>query len=86
MKVVKEFEYQGYMCQEAQTFFEGKLTKEERDGCAVVGSFVELSNDKFKKCENGSISLIRWNFAIVSCKLYLVLYSFKKKNKTSKND
>tara|TARA_R110000851_G_scaffold30681_1_gene83628 strand:- start:254 stop:460 length:207 start_codon:yes stop_codon:yes gene_type:complete len=68
MKVVKEFEYQGYMCQEAQTFFEGKLTKEERDGCAVVGSFVELSNgkthlpsksDKFKKCENGSISLIR---------------------------
>ncbi len=65
-KVVEEFEYQGYMSQEAQKFFEGKLITEERGGCAVVGSFVKLANgnnhlpnknDKFKKYEDGSITV-----------------------------
>jgi len=66
MKVVEEFEYEGWMSQEARKFFEGNLIREERDGCAVVGSFVKLANgnthlpsksDKFKKYENGSITV-----------------------------
>lgn len=66
MNVIEDFEYQGYMSQEAQKFFEGKLIREERDGCAVVGSFVKLANgnthlpsksDKFKKYEDGSITV-----------------------------
>ena len=66
MNVIEEFEYQGYMSHEAQKFFEGKLIREERDGCAVVGSFVKLANsnthlpskgDKFKKYEDGSIKV-----------------------------
>lgn len=66
MKVVEEFEYPGYMSQDAQDFFEGKYIMEQRDGCAVAGSFITLSNgdthlpskrDKFKKYENGDITV-----------------------------
>lgn len=66
MKVVEEFEYEGYMSQDAQKFFEGTLITEERDGCAVVGNFVKLASgkthlpsksDKFKKYEDGSITV-----------------------------
>jgi len=66
MNIIEIFEYQGYMSQEAQKFFDGKLISEERDGCAVVGIFVMLANgnthlpsksDKFKKYEDGSITL-----------------------------
>jgi len=39
-----EFTYQGYMSSEAQDFFGDKVLYEERDGCAVVGAFVKLSN------------------------------------------
>lgn len=64
MNIVEEFEYEGYMSQKAQEFFKGKLNEEQRDGIAVVGSFVVLENgnthlpskgDIFRKYENGSI-------------------------------
>jgi len=63
-KVVEEFEYQGYMSQEAQKFFGGKLITEERNEGAVVGSFVKLANgtthlpnknDKFKSMKMGAL-------------------------------
>ena len=66
MNIVEEFEYEGYMSQKAQKFFKGNTISEERDGCAVVGTFIKLSNgrthlpskgDKFKKYENGSITV-----------------------------
>lgn len=66
MTKVKEFEYKGYMSKEAQEFFKDKLITEDRDGCAVFGSFVRLisgkmhlpsKGDKFKKCESGSITV-----------------------------
>lgn len=56
-----QFIYKGYMCNEAQLFFEGNIISEERDGCAVVGHFIKLSNgttylpskgDIFEKYEN----------------------------------
>ncbi len=52
------------MNQKAQEFFKGKLNVEQRDGVAVVGSFVLLANgsthlpskgDIFRKYENGGI-------------------------------
>lgn len=61
-----EFEYKGYMCSAAQEFFKGNIIEEERDGCAVVGSFIKLSNgkthlpskgDKFTKNEDGSLTV-----------------------------
>lgn len=64
MKVIEEFEYEGYMSQKAQEFFKDKLNREQRAGVAVVGSFVTLANggthlpskgDVFRKYENGSI-------------------------------
>lgn len=64
MNIIEEFEYEGYMSQKAQDFFKGKLIKEQREGIAVVGSFVVLANgnahlpskgDIFRKYENGSI-------------------------------
>lgn len=36
--------YPGYMSQEAQSFFEGYLLTEQRDGCAATGFFVRLAN------------------------------------------
>ena len=64
MKVIEEFEYEGYMSQEAQEFFKNKNNTEQRDGVLVVGTFIMLSNgvmhlpnkgDVFRKYENGSI-------------------------------
>lgn len=61
---ITEFEYKGYMCNEAEKFFKDKIIKEERSGCAVVGYFIKLSNgntilpskgDKFKMNEDGNI-------------------------------
>ena len=44
--MIEEFIYEGWMGQEAQKFFEGNCIREERDGCATVGSFIRLSNGK----------------------------------------
>lgn len=61
-----KFEYKGYLCSEAQRFFGDNVISEQRDGCAVVGNFVKLSNgktrlaskgDKFIKHEDGGIEL-----------------------------
>jgi len=66
LDLIEEFEYKGYMCLEAQSFFKGNLIEEERDGCATVGSFITLSNgktylpskgDHFRKYSNGSINV-----------------------------
>jgi len=66
MKTVEEYEYKGYMSDAALKFFGDKLISEERDGCAVVGHFLKLSNgsihmpsrhDKFEKYEDGNITL-----------------------------
>lgn len=66
MLEIEEFEYKGYMIQDAQVFFGDKLIKEERDGCAVVGFFIKLpngtthlisKNDKFTKQVDGTITL-----------------------------
>jgi hypothetical protein len=43
---MKEFKYKGYWCSEAEEFFKGFVTREERDGCGVVGHFINLSNGK----------------------------------------
>jgi len=40
----QEFMYEGYMGQEAQEFFKDHIEREERDGCAVVGHFIQLAN------------------------------------------
>ena len=59
--MIEEFVYEGWMGQEAQKFFEGNCIREERDGCATVGSFIRLANgkthlpskgDKFTSCVN----------------------------------
>ena len=64
--MIEEFVYEGWMGQEAQKFFEGNCIREERSGCATVGSFIRLSNgkthlptkgDKFTKHEDGSITV-----------------------------
>jgi len=64
---MKEFQYKGYFCNEAQEFFKDNVIEEERDGCAVVGHFVKLENgkthlpskgDKFIKNEEGKINLV----------------------------
>lgn len=63
----KELTYPGYMSKESIEFFGNKLTREERDGCAVVGHFVQLEDGKtvmpskgdvFTKNEEGKIKLI----------------------------
>jgi hypothetical protein len=63
----KEFIYPGFLTSEAITFFGDKRKSEERDECAVVGTFIELENGKtrmpskgdiFIKDENGNINLI----------------------------
>jgi len=66
MKAIKEFVYEGYMSQEAQDFFKDNLEKEQRDGLAVIGSFVKLASgnthmpnkgDVFTKWENETITV-----------------------------
>ena len=66
MENFEEFEYKGYMSKEAELFFGCKLLVEERDGCAVVGHFVEMAdgrihmpskNDVFTKNDDGSITV-----------------------------
>lgn len=62
----QEFIYKGYFDSEAEKFFGDKIIEEERDGCAVVGFFVALENnkthmlskgDKFIKDSEGNITL-----------------------------
>lgn len=65
--IIKEsFCYKGYMSKEAEEFFGENLLKEQREGVAVMGYFVKLSNgqthmpskgDVFKKYYNDSISV-----------------------------
>ena len=66
MNVIEEFEYEGWMSKEAELFFGDKIEREVRDGVPVVGSFIQLASgethlpskgDKFKKYENGSITV-----------------------------
>jgi hypothetical protein len=63
----KEFVYPGFLSDEAVAFFGDKRKSEERDGCAVVGTFIELENgetcmpskrDVFSKNKDGNIKLI----------------------------
>jgi len=63
---MEKLEYKGYMSSEAQEFFEGNIITEQRDGLAVIGHFVKLSNgetclpskgDIFTKHEDGTISV-----------------------------
>lgn len=58
--------YPGYMSQEAQEFFKGSVIREEREGCATVGSFIKLASGKthlpskgeeFEKDEEGRITV-----------------------------
>lgn len=65
----KEFTYLGFLSTEAVTFFGDKRFSEERDGCATVGTFIELENGKthmpskgdiFAKDINGNIKLINY--------------------------
>ncbi len=42
--MTQEFTYLGFLTDEAVNFFEGKMIREERDGCAVVGAFIKLEN------------------------------------------
>jgi hypothetical protein len=58
------FEYRGYWSDDAQSFFEDNIITEQRDGCAVVGNFLKLSDgsvclpskgDKFIKDKEGNI-------------------------------
>jgi hypothetical protein len=63
---MEKFIYEGYMSQEAQDFFKDNIKTEQRDGVAVIGSFVKLANgdthlpnkgDVFIKHENGVITV-----------------------------
>lgn len=40
----EEFTYPGYMSEEAQDFFKGHVKQEQRDGMAVIGSFIRLAD------------------------------------------
>ena len=62
----EEFVYEGWMGQEAEKFFEGNTIREQRSGCATVGSFIRLASgkkylpskgDRFTKHEDGSITV-----------------------------
>lgn len=62
--MIQTFEYKGYWCSDAESFFAGNYVSEERAGCATVGFFVKLANnetvmpakgDKFIKSEDGKI-------------------------------
>jgi len=63
---MKKLIYPGYMSQEAQDFFKGSVIREEREGCATVGSFIKLASGKthlpskgeeFEKDEEGNITV-----------------------------
>lgn len=63
---MEKFIYEGYMSQEAQDFFKDNIKTEQRDGVAVIGSFVKLASgdthlpskgDVFTKHENGVITV-----------------------------
>ena len=45
--------YQGYMSNDAQTFFGNNVIYEERDGCAVVGAFIKLADGTTKLASKG---------------------------------
>lgn len=58
--------YPGYMSREAQEFFKGSVIREQREGCAAVGSFIRLASGKahlpskgeeFEKDEEGRITV-----------------------------
>jgi hypothetical protein len=58
--------YPGYMSKEAQEFFKGCVIREEREGCATIGSFIKLASGKthlpskgeeFEKDEEGRITV-----------------------------
>lgn len=60
------FEYPGYMNSDAVKFFDGNIIEEQRDGVAVIGHFIKLSDgsthlpskgDKFIKHNDGSLSV-----------------------------
>jgi hypothetical protein len=53
--MTQEFTYLGFLTDEAVNFFAGKMIKEERDGCAVVGTFVKLENGKTCMPSKGDI-------------------------------
>jgi len=66
--MTQEFTYLGFLTDEAVNFFAGKMITEERDGCAVVGTFVKLENgttcmpskgDIFTKDNLGNIKQIK---------------------------
>jgi hypothetical protein len=54
-----EYVYEGYMSQEAQEFFKGNIKREEREGCATVGSFITLENGKIHLPSKGDIFVKR---------------------------
>jgi len=51
----KEFIYPGFLTDEAIKFFGDKRKSEERDGCAVVGTFIELSDGSTRMPCKGDI-------------------------------
>lgn len=51
--------YEGFMSQEAQEFFKGNIKREEREGCATVGSFITLENGKIHLPSKGDIFIKR---------------------------
>jgi len=63
---MNDFKYKGYMSDEAIAFFGDKMKMEEREGIAVIGFFITLSDGKthmpykgdiFIKDDNGEIIL-----------------------------
>lgn len=52
---ITQFTYPGYMSQEAQEFFEDHIIREERDGCAVVGSFIKLADGTITLPSKGDV-------------------------------
>lgn len=66
MNIKEQFIYEGYMSKEAEKFFGKNLVTEQREGIAVMGFFIKLSNgqthmpskgDIFKKYDNDSIGV-----------------------------
>lgn len=64
-EIKASFTYLGYLSKEAIVFFGDKIKSEERDGCATVGTFIELGNgttcmpakgDVFTKDEKGIVT------------------------------
>lgn len=51
----EEFIYPGYMSTEAQEFFKGHYTEEQRDGCGAVGTFLKLSDGKTRMPSKGDV-------------------------------